>query len=228
MTTTSQSHDHTRTDSPLRQVLPDLWETPAFVVPGGPRTHAYLWTPPSGGNILFYSPGDEGPFEGVAALGGVERQYLSHQDEAGPMLRAVADRFGSRLHAPAPEAGQIGRFAAIDVPLSQRGTDDAGVEVIPTPGHSPGSTCYLVRGADDLTYLFTGDTLLRYADGVWRPGYVPGYSDKAGLRGALDVLATVRPDVVISSAFVEGAEGFHRIAPGTWSACLDEARAELG
>ncbi|MBF6189555.1 MBL fold metallo-hydrolase, partial [Nocardia farcinica] len=77
-------------------MLPDLWETPAFVVPGGLRTHAYLWTPPSGGNILFYSPGDEGPFEGLAALGGVERQYLSHQDEAGPMLRAVADRFGSR------------------------------------------------------------------------------------------------------------------------------------
>uniref|UniRef100_UPI0024582C62 MBL fold metallo-hydrolase n=1 Tax=Nocardia farcinica TaxID=37329 RepID=UPI0024582C62 len=37
--------------------------------------------------------------------------------------------------------------------------------------HSPGSTCYLVRGADDLTYLFTGDgdpgrTALAFAIGA--------------------------------------------------------------
>lgn len=211
----------------VRRILPDLWETQAFVVPEGPRTHAYLWTPPSGRNILFYSPGTDEDFERLRELGGVARQYLSHQDEAGPMLRAVADRFGSRLYAPATEAAQISAFAPIDVPLSRRAVDDAGVEVIPTPGHSPGSTCYLVPGHNGLTYLFTGDTLLRYHDGVWRAGYVPGYSDKAGLRAALDTLATVQPDVVVSSAFVDGAEGFHRVDRGLWPACLAQARAEL-
>ncbi|ONM48502.1 MBL fold metallo-hydrolase [Nocardia donostiensis] len=211
----------------MRRILPDLWETRAFVVPQGPRTHAYLWTPPSGRNILFYSPGNDEEFDQLHELGGVARQYLSHQDEAGPMLHALAERFGSRLHAPAAEAAQISSFAPIDVLLSERGVDDAGVEVVPTPGHSPGSTCYVVPGHDGLTYLFTGDTLLRYDDGVWRAGYVPGYSDKAGLRAALDTLATVQPDVVISSAFVEGAEGFHRMDRSLWQACLDQARTEL-
>lgn len=211
----------------LRQVFPDLWETREFVVPQGPRTHAYLWTPPTGANILFYSPGDDRDFGAVARLGGVTRQYLSHQDEAGPALRAVTARFGSRLHAPAPEADAIGAFTPIDVPLDSRAVDDAGVEVIPTPGHSPGSTCYLVPGHDGCGYLFTGDTLLRYADGVWRTGYIPGYSDKDGLRAALDILATVTPDVVVSSAFVDGAAAVHHIEPGAWPGYLNQARTEL-
>ncbi|MFI5715584.1 MBL fold metallo-hydrolase [Nocardia sp. NPDC051750] len=210
----------------VSQVAPDLWETREFVVPGGPRTHAYLWTPPSGQNILFYSPGNDQDFDRLEQLGGVTRQYLSHQDEAGPMLRAVAHRFGSRLHAPAAEAGEIETHASIDVRLTERTVDDAGVEVIPTPGHSPGSTCYLVPGHDGRTYLFTGDTLLRYPDG-WRTGYIPGYSDKDGLRAALDILATVQPDVVVSSAFVAGAPGVHHVAPGTWQTHLAQARAGL-
>ncbi|MGW5385194.1 MBL fold metallo-hydrolase [Nocardia sp. NPDC003963] len=211
----------------MRRILPDLWETGEFVVPGGPRTHAYLWTPPSGANILFYSPGNTADFDALAELGGVTRQYLSHQDEAGPMLRAVSDRFGSRLHAPAAEAERIEAFAPIDTALAERAVDDAGIEVLPTPGHSPGSTSYLVPGQGGLTYLFTGDTLLRYDDGVWRTGYIPGYSDKDGLHAALDIFATVQPDVVVSSAFLAGSAGFHRIDRGTWLSCLDQARSGL-
>ncbi|MEU4312589.1 MBL fold metallo-hydrolase [Nocardia sp. NPDC024068] len=211
----------------MRQVFPDLWETREFAVPQGPRTHAYLWTPLTGQNILFYSPGDDRDFDGLAQLGGVGRHYLSHQDEAGPMLRAVAGRFGSRLHAPAAEADAIGAFAPIDVPLAGRSVDDAGIEVIPTPGHSPGSTSYLVPGHGGRAYLFTGDTLLRYADGSWRTGYIPGYSDKEGLHAALDIFATLTPDVVVSSAFVAGAAAVHEVAPGTWSGYLDQARAGL-
>ncbi|MEU1985402.1 MBL fold metallo-hydrolase [Nocardia sp. NPDC019395] len=229
--TTEAATSHTDPTVPgtgVRQLLPDLWETREFIVPNGPRTHSYLWTPPSGQNILFYSPGNDQDFAQLDRLGGVARQYLSHQDEAGPMLRAVADRFGNRLHAPAAEAGEIGSYTPIDTPLAERAVDDAGVEIIPTPGHSPGSTCYLVPGHGGLTYLFTGDTLLRYADGIWRAGYVPGYSDKDGLRTALDTLATVEPDVVISSAFVSGAAAFHRVdRTTTWRSILDQARSEL-
>lgn len=214
------------TASTMHRIAPDLWETREFVVPGGPRSHAYLWTPTTGQNVLFYSPGNDQDFGHLEQLGGVTRQYLSHQDEAGPMLRAVAERFGSRLHAPAAEAATIGAHAPIDTAVSQRGVDDAGVAVIPTPGHSPGSTSYLVSGHDGRRYLFTGDTLLRYPEG-WRMGYIPGYSDKDGLLAAVDIYATVTPDLVVSSAFVAGAPGYHRIERGSWQAHLDEARATL-
>lgn len=214
------------TEPALRQVMPDLWETREFVVPDGPRTHAYLWTPPAGQNVLFYSPGNDQDFDGLDRLGGVARQYLSHQDEAGPMLRAVTRRFGSRLYAPAAEAAEIEAHAPIDTAVAKRGVDDAGVEVIPTPGHTPGSTCYLVPGHNGRRYLFTGDTLLRYPDG-WRVGYIPGYSDKDGLLAALDILATVQPDLVVSSAFVAGAPGYHHVDRDAWRSLLDEARSAL-
>jgi glyoxylase-like metal-dependent hydrolase (beta-lactamase superfamily II) len=83
---------------------------------------------------------------------------LSHKHEESPALARIADRFGSQLHAPAAEAVQIGQYTHIDVPLSGRHVESNGVEVIPTPGHTPGSTCYLVTGAEGETYLFAGDT----------------------------------------------------------------------
>ena len=91
-------------------------------------------------------------------------QYLSHRDEAGPMLKKIARHFGSTLHAPVAELVDIGKHAHVDVPVGSRHTDQNGVEIIPTPGHSPGSTCYLVPGAEG-SYLFTGDTLIRSDEG---------------------------------------------------------------
>lgn len=143
------------------------------------------------------------------------------------MLRTIADRFGSRLHAPAAERAAIEKFAPIDVPLADRHIDDLGVEVVPTPGHSPGSTCYLVAGGDGLRYLFTGDTLLRDRDGRWRAGYIPGYSDPDRLRAALTTLAELPADVVISSACYSGAAGVHRIERTRWHEHLAEAAASI-
>lgn len=210
----------------MRQIRPDLWETEPFSPFQGLTTHAYLWTPPGGGNVLLYAPGDVADLDEIDRLGGISRHYLSHQDEAGPMLATIAERFGSQLHAPAAEADRIGRFAAPDVLLDRRHVDDAGIEVIPTPGHSPGSTCYLVPGHDGAAYLFTGDTLYRGADGRWRAGYIGGMSDADGLASALDLLATLQPDLVASSAFA-GDAGVHRVPPGAWPSWVDEARAAL-
>ncbi len=57
--------------------------------------------------------------------------------------------------------------------MTGRYTDANGIEIIPTPGHSPGSVCYLVPGAEG-RYLFTGDTLVRTAEGGWWAGYIEG------------------------------------------------------
>ncbi len=85
----------------MRQVLPDLWETATdHPFPPGLTTHAYLWT--SDRNALFYSVASAAEFDDLEKLGGVDDQYLSHQDEAGPVLRRIEDRFGATLHAPAP------------------------------------------------------------------------------------------------------------------------------
>jgi hydroxyacylglutathione hydrolase len=210
----------------MRQIHSDLWETRVDRPYPGLTTHAYLWTGGPDGTVLFYGTQTDAEFDELEALGGVAHQYLSHRDEAGPMLSRVHERFGARLHAPVIELLEIGQHAHVDVPLGSRHVDPNGIEVIPTPGHSPGSTCYLVPGVTGQTYLFTGDTIMLGADGSWVAGYIPPISDAAPLAESLQVLATLRPDLVISSAF-PGETAVH--VPGRlhWSECVEQAQARL-
>lgn len=210
----------------MRQVRPDLWETRPYSPFEGLTTHAYLWTPPGASNVLFYAPGTDDDFEQMEALGGVGRQYLSHRDEAGPALKLVAERFGTDLHVPAAERDDIERFASPDEAFDTRHVDDHGVEVIPTPGHSPGSTCFLVPGEGGASYLFTGDTMYRADDGRWAAGYIPGVSDADALAESLETLASLSPDLVVSSAFA-GDTGAHPMGGDAWRECVAEATATL-
>jgi hydroxyacylglutathione hydrolase len=206
----------------MRQVLADLWETGTDSPFPGLTTHAYLWTP---NNCLFYSMAGDTDFEAIAELGGVADQYLSHRDEAGPMLKRLAVRFGARLHAPVAELLEIGQHAHVDIPLGSRHEDANGVEVIPTPGHSPGSVCYQVRGAEG-TYLFTGDTLYFSDTREWAAGFIPGISDADALASSLQLLATLEPDVVISSAF-QGDSAVHRVDAEPWAGHVHQALHRL-
>jgi hydroxyacylglutathione hydrolase len=202
----------------MRKVLSDLWQTRTDSPFPGLTTHAFLWT---GRNALFYSTATDADFSELEDLGGISDQYLSHRDEAGPMLTKIADHFDSTLHAPAAELLEIGQHAHVDVPLGSRHVDVNGVEIIPTPGHSPGSTCYLVNGAEG-AYLFTGDTLVYGDAGNWWAGYIPGIADADALADSLRLLRTLNPDVVISSAF-QGDSAVHHIQPGRWTDHIDEA-----
>ncbi|CAM3783052.1 MBL fold metallo-hydrolase [Tsukamurella ocularis] len=199
----------------LTPIRPDLLETPAYSPFPGLTTHAYLWTPPTGGTVLFYSPGDAANFDALAEHGGIAHQYLSHQDEAGPVLGDIAARFGAVLHAPEGDLAGIVEHADPGVVFAGRGIDANGVEVIPTPGHTPGSTSFLITGSDGARYLFTGDTLYRGADGRWNAGYIPGMSDGAQLLASLEVLGGLAPDLVASSAFA-GEHGAHAVDPEDW------------
>lgn len=208
----------------MRPIRSDLWETRVDSPFPGLTTHAYLWTGGPNGNVMFYGTLTDADFADIESLGGVAHHYLSHRDEAGPMVKRVAERFGAVLHAPAAELAEIGQHAHVDLPLGGRHVDSNGVEVIPTPGHSPGSTCYLVPGANGQTYLFTGDTVFVGDDGRWHAGYIPPISDAVSLAASLRLLATVKPDLVISSAFRESAV---HVPGGRWADHVAQAQAGL-
>lgn len=209
----------------MRQIRPDLWETAPDSPFPGLTTHAYLWTPPSGGNVLFYNTAGSAELDEIERLGGVAHHYLSHQDEVSPALATVAERFGARLHVHAAEAHHAARFCEPDVTFDHRHVDGRGIEVIPTPGHSVGSTCYLVPGDGGQRYLFTGDTIILGRSGRWWAGYIEPRSDRDALAATLDLLATLEPDLVVSSAF-SGDHGAH-VLDRPWAECVAEARADL-
>jgi hydroxyacylglutathione hydrolase len=210
----------------LTQIRDDLFQTRMDSPFPGLTTHAYLWCRPAG-NVLFYCPATDAEFDAIDALGGVSAQYLSHLDEAGPNLARIADHFGRRLHAPTAELDAISEHARVDVPVDAfRHVDANDVEVLPTPGHSPGSTCYIVTGVGGEKYLFTGDTMFPTAEGKWATFVVPGRGDPAAMRDSVKMLGTVVPDIVVSSAF-GGETGFEVVDPRRWSECIDQALASV-
>jgi glyoxylase-like metal-dependent hydrolase (beta-lactamase superfamily II) len=215
----------------MRQIFPDLWQTRLEQpIPDVPelKTHAYLLRLADGEQILFYSSGHADEHRHIAGLGGIRQQYLSHADEAGPALRAIGDRFGAELwcHHLEAEAVRERSGRAPDGTFGERETRFGALEIIPTPGHTPGSTCFVYTSPHGGRYLFTGDTIGMDEADVWRNGYIQGMSDKAALATSLQMLATLRPDVVISSAF-GGPQACRAVSPEEWCAAVDEALAPL-
>ncbi|MEX0731739.1 MAG: MBL fold metallo-hydrolase [Aquisalimonadaceae bacterium] len=100
------------------------------------------------------------------------------------------------------------------------------IEVIPTPGHTSGSTCFLVESTHSKRYLFTGDTLFRGKDGSWEAGYIPGYSDKAPLIESLKLLQEIKPNIVLSSGSEQDI-GFEEIVPEDWGGHVERALSNL-
>ena len=208
----------------MRQIQPDLWETDVESPFPGLTTHAYLLTHVDG-NVLFYNTGHQHEIDSLAELGGVALHFLSHRDELGESINQIAERFGARLGAHLLEREDVSRVRRPDILFEAREILHGGIEVIPTPGHSPGSTCFLVHAAGGRQYLFTGDTLYLAGEDTWKPGLLPG-SDGPTLRESLMVLRELAPDLVMSSAFV-GEAGFREIPAGEWPLHVDAALARL-
>ncbi|MFI6868240.1 MBL fold metallo-hydrolase [Nocardia sp. NPDC050406] len=207
----------------MQNIAPDLWVTETQNPAPGLTTRAYLWTRPEG-NVLFYNTTIESEFDRMAELGGVADQYLSHQDEITSTLATMKDRFGTRLHIHESEASLV-TATTVDDPFKERHTAFEGLEVIPAPGHTPGSSVYLATIADR-RYLFTGDTIIRGEDGQWWAGYLPEFSDRDALAATLDTLAELSPEVIVSSAFM-GDSGVTELGERPWADAVAEARTAL-
>jgi hydroxyacylglutathione hydrolase len=212
----------------MNKVQPDVWETASYSPFPGLKTHAYLLTRPDG-NVLFYNTGHVEALDDMARLGGVAWQYLSHEDELGDTLNAIAERFGSKLVGHRAEQAVWSAVRAPDQVYDRRETHLGNIEVIPTPGHSVGSTCFLVASPTGRSYLFTGDTLFLGSDNSWRAGFINGVheeKDRPVLAMSLRLLRELRPDVVFGSAYT-GEKGFEDVSDGSWPAKVDEALRRL-
>lgn len=82
---------------------------------------------------------------------------------------------------------------------------DGSVVAVPLPGHTPGSTGFLVRGKEGRTYLFSGDTTWTYR-GVELPAHKAVRAFDSDLEelsssiGRLKAIESNRPDVKVIPA----------------------------
>lgn len=206
----------------VKQVLADVWETHVESPFPGLTTHAYLLTRDMG-NVLFYNTNRQTDIEKMLALGGVRYQFLSHRDELGDSILQIRKQFDALLGGHLNEQAEFAEVCTPDIVFFKRQKLLENVEVIPTPGHTPGSCCFLVHSAHDRTYLFTGDTLYLTDDG-WQPGLL-SFSDRDALTESLMLLKTLNPDVVFSSAF-SGSSGYQKVS-GQWERKVEAALLKL-
>lgn len=212
----------------MKQIQPDVWETQTQSPFPGLKTHAYLLTRDDG-NVLFYNTGHAREVEKFAELGGVSRQYLSHEDELGDTLNLIADRYQSILAGHRAEREAFARFREPDLLFDRPEVHLGNIELIPTPGHSPGSTCFLVHSPTGKHYLFTGDTLFLDSTNQWVAGFIDGSHNEDNrhhLAASLQQLKSLRPDVVFGSAYT-GDFGYQEMAPGDWPGHVDRALEQL-
>jgi len=209
----------------MKQIYPDLWQTRAEHPFPSVTSHAYLLVRDND-NILFYSSGVREEYQHIQALGGIAYQYLSHRDEVGAALAEIKELFGSKLCCHRLEEPAARRVTPVDCLFDKRESRLGNIEVIPTPGHTDGSVCFLVRSAHGNTYLLTGDTIYMN-NGAWETrtnGYAGG--SKSDLKNSLMLLRDLGPAVVISSASI-GAVPFKEVSAEEWRSDIDNVLRTL-
>ena len=203
----------------MRQIAHNLYQS-RFDFPFGKekdpkkpscKSAAYLLVQKSG-NILFYSSRfiDE-HFDFISEKGGLSLQLLNHRDEASSSSDTVEERFGAPLACHALEREVVEKLSRVGKTVSG-GEVFGEVRAIHTPGHAPGSVCFLVEREAGPNILFTGDTFFPCQIGdivQWRVFISEKNQEK--MICSLKILRELRaPLLLIPSLFIgkKSYEGF--------------------
>ena len=152
---------------------------------------------PAGNVVVYNSPGITAAAEAIADLGGVSRLLLNHAHEAmygDPPVDAP-------VHVHERDLAEAARSMRITATFDHRQVLDDDLEIIPTPGHTPGTTSYLWDSGVH-RFLFTGD-FLWIEKGEWKAVLL----DPGSRQDYLDSLALVRDldfDVLVPWGTTEG------------------------
>ena len=143
---------------------------------------SFLIQRPAGNVLVYNSPAVNADAEAIRGLGGATRLLINHHHEA----MYGAPRSGTPTFVHERDSAATARSMPVAGTFSERAVIDGDLEVIPAPGHTPGSTCYLWDSGEHRV-LFTGDTLwVEYRE--WKAVVL----DPGSRADYLDSLATLR------------------------------------
>jgi len=211
----------------MKQIYPDLWmtesERPLPDEAPDLMMFAYLLVREQG-NVLFCRSEHDADHQHIQDLGGMTHQYLTHWHEAAPGLGRIKQRFGSKLVCQRLAEARISKFSPVDVTFETRQVHWGDIEVIPTPGHTAGSSCFRVKSPHGKTYLFAGDTIFP-SRGSWQ---AVAFDDgnKTDLKNSLALLRELETDVVLCGASVADVP-WKEMTRIEWDAALSQAAASL-
>jgi glyoxylase-like metal-dependent hydrolase (beta-lactamase superfamily II) len=148
--------------------------------------------------VLERAAGDIAVYSAPALrLDGVARHYLNHSHEA----MFPPDAGTAPLFVHVDGRAEVERTMPVRATFSRRHTRDDDFEVIPTPGHTPGTTAFLWDTGDHRA-LFTGDTIF-LRDGEWATAVLDS-SDPVAYADSLRLIRDLDFDVLVPWAAGRG------------------------
>jgi glyoxylase-like metal-dependent hydrolase (beta-lactamase superfamily II) len=181
----------------MESVIPGLFASAPEALPFAPRldVRAFLVQRPQGNLLVYSAPTVEAGAAAIEELGGVSRQYLNHWHET--LLGCVSETIGAPLIVHEDDRERAAERCEVGETFSGRAVLDGDFELIPIPGHTPGATAYLWRGA-----LFTGDSVY-IRDGEWVAAVLDS-SDRERYVESLELLRDVDFDLLVPWAATGG------------------------
>ncbi|MBU5272532.1 MBL fold metallo-hydrolase [Staphylococcus caprae] len=183
----------------LDKVANGLYATPTTELPFDKRFRfkSFVLERSEGNIVIFHSGRIDEAADDIQALGGADRVLMNHEHES----------LGGQTHFDAPYYIHQDDKEAVTDTLQVAGTfkdreqlyDD--LEVIPAPGHTPGTTLYLWDNGEH-RYLFTGDFLC-YEGDEWRTVVLPS-SDREQSIKSLEMIRDLDFDALVPWVSIEG------------------------
>lgn len=170
--------------SPLDAPLGGLLATPAVRLPyqNNVLLRSYFLERPGGNVIVYNSPGVNSSAAAILDRGGAARLLINHAHEA----MYGAPELDIPVYVHEDDRAEVAGSLPVSAVFDRRQVIDGDLEVIPTPGHTAGTTSYLWDNGDQ-RFLFTGD-FIWIEHGEWKAVVLD-----AQLRDAyLESLALVR------------------------------------
>jgi glyoxylase-like metal-dependent hydrolase (beta-lactamase superfamily II) len=188
----------------IETTIPGLYASAPEALPFARSLHirAFLLRRDAGNVLIYGSPTvDAATF---ADAGGIARAYLNHGHEAG----FGTDLPGVPLFVHEDDARATAEHRKVRGTFTRRHTLDGDLEVIPTPGHTPGATAFLWDNGEH-RFLFTGDTIyLRHGEWV---AAVLDSSDRDRYLESLGLIRDLDFDVLVPWAASAG-EPYYAVA----------------
>lgn len=148
----------------LESPFPGLLSTPTARLPYQANVvlRSFVLQRPAGNAIIYNSPGITSAAHEIDALGAVSRLLINHGHEA----MYGAPEVDAPVYVHERDRAEVARALPVAGTFTERQMIDDDLEVIPTPGHTLGTTSYLWDDGSH-RFLFTGD-FIWIENGEWK------------------------------------------------------------
>lgn len=192
----------------VEELLTGLWATPPAPLPFAPglEVRAFLLQRAQGNVIVYNAPGLNDAQGEIQALGGATRQLVNHEHEA---MFSPPD-LGAPVYVHERDRASTARSLPVAGTFSERQMLDDDLELIPIPGHTPGSTAFLWDSGTH-RFLFPGDSIW-VQDGTWSAVVLDQRARDSYLE-SLALLAELDFDVLVPWGAIAGTPVVDVVSP---------------